>query len=229
MYNTRPLNYLFTIDDMKFGIIGSGNIGGTLGIHLATAGHHVMFSARNPEKLQGLVKKAGINATAGSVEEAAVFGEVILLAVPFKAVPSLHEKIGDLDGKVLIDANNYYPARDGEGPGDELRSKTLLESQWTGSYFKGASVVKAFNTIDYKTLSNRAFPVTGKPPLVIPFATSDEKADQVILKILKDIGFEGFKVGGLSATRITQPGGTLYGRYLSKTEMEKLIKAPSIE
>ncbi len=97
---------------MKIGILGSGNIGGTLGQHWAKGEHEVMFSSRKPEELKPMASAAG--AQIGTVEAAAAFGEVILLAIPFGKIPELAQQIGRLDNKILINATNPYPQRDGD-------------------------------------------------------------------------------------------------------------------
>lgn len=205
----------------KIGIIGSGNIGGALGKHFAKAGHSVMFSSRNPEQLRSLADAAGNNAQVGTVEEAAEFGEVLLLAYPFGKTPEVAKKMKDPANKIIIDANNYYPGRDGAQPGQEMQEKGLLESEWTASYFSGAEIVKAFNTIYAKTLETRAF--DEKAPLAIPFAASGQKGKSVIDLIFQSIGFVGVYVGDLSKTKIMQPDEKLYTLQISEAEMRKLI------
>jgi 8-hydroxy-5-deazaflavin:NADPH oxidoreductase len=206
----------------KIGIIGSGNIGGGLGKHFAKAGHEVMFSSRNPQELLPLAEEAGPNAQVGSVEEAAQFGEVLLLAYPFGKTPEVSKQVAAPAGKVLIDANNYYPGRDGEQPGKEMKEKGLLESEWTASYFPGAHVAKAFNSIAAKTLADRAFDEEGVP-LAVPFGAADEKAREVLEEILASIGFVGVPLGDLSQTKISQPDEKLYGKQTSAEEIRKLI------
>ncbi len=205
----------------KIGIIGSGNIGGTLGRHFARAGHEVMFSSRHPEQLRDLVANAGDLAQAGTVGEAAQFGEVILLSIPFGKTPELKENTGDLHGKVLIDTNNYYPGRDGDQPGREMAELGLLETEWTASHFNTDSVVKAFNTIYYVTLGKRAF--AGENKMAIPFAASNETARATIEGLLDDTGFDAVFIGDLSGTRIMQPDEKLYTRELSAEELLKLL------
>ncbi len=209
---------------MKIGIIGAGNIGGNLGKHFAKAGHQVMFSSRHPEKLKHLVKEAGSNSSAGTVEEAAKFGEIILLAIPFGQVPATRKKIGNLTGKILIDANNYYPQRDGNMPEKEMTQKNLLESEWTESYFDGALVLKAFNSISYVTLAEKAFPEKDEERLAIPYAGGDDGSISIFEHLLNDIGFDGVHVGSLSFTKNMQPNEKLYGTELPKAELEAFVK-----
>jgi len=100
---------------MKIGVIGSGNIGGNLGKHWAKAGHEVLFSSRHPEELKDIVRDAGGNSKAVSIEKAfEANADVYLLAVPFNAIDRLSELYaGEYGGKVIIDATNPYPDRDG--------------------------------------------------------------------------------------------------------------------
>lgn len=205
----------------QIGIIGSGNIGGTLGKHFAKAGHQVLFSSRHPEQLTDLVSEAGSNAKSGTLKEAADFGEIILLAAPFGKTPSIKDEIGSLEGKVLIDANNYYSQRDGDEPAKEMAEKGLLESEWTAHYFSGAHVGKAFNTIYFMSLKDKAFPSKNEV-LAIPFAASDDQTSQTIKQLLDDIGFAGVYIGDLSATKIIQPNEALYNKELTTEEMKKL-------
>src|SRR5687768_16791809 len=100
---------------MRIGIIGSGRIGGTLGGLWAKAGHEVMFSDRDPEQAKRAAADAGGNARTGTAKEAAAFGDAILIAVPYAALPAIAKDVGaDLKGKVVIDPNNPIPNRDGE-------------------------------------------------------------------------------------------------------------------
>ena len=100
---------------LKIGVIGSGRLGGGIGTLLAKAGHPVMFSSRHPEELKKLVEDAGPNASAGTVEQAAAFGDVILLAVPYSALPQVgRDNAKALAGKDVLNASNPIPSRDGE-------------------------------------------------------------------------------------------------------------------
>ncbi|MEM6844751.1 MAG: NAD(P)-binding domain-containing protein [Bacteroidota bacterium] len=207
----------------KIGIIGSGNIGGTLGIHFAKAGHQVMFSSRNPNQLTDLAEQAGTNASTGTIIEAFDFGDVILFAFPFGKVPEVARKVGSAKGKVIIDANNYYPDRDGNEPGKEMRKKELLESEWTALYFPGAHIVKAFNTIWFKRLEEKAFAQSDR--LGVVFTASNAKGREVLETILRSIHFDGLYLGDLSKSKITQPNEELYNLdSLTREELRKRIE-----
>src|SRR5688572_580395 len=102
-------------DKLKIGVIGSGRIGSTLGGVWVKAGHEVMFSSRTLENDQKLAASLGSNARAGTPREAAKFGDVLLMAVPYRALPDVGKELGELlRGKIVLDASNPIPSRDGE-------------------------------------------------------------------------------------------------------------------
>ena len=130
--------------DTKIGVIGSGRLGGAVGTIFAKAGYKVMFSSRHPEELKDLVAKAGPNASADTVQQAIAFGNVILLAVPYKALPDVGREHGAaLKGKIVLDACNPIPARDGE-IGNEGQKNGPGET--TLKYLPGIRLVRAFNS-----------------------------------------------------------------------------------
>ncbi len=143
---------------MKIGIIGSGNIGGSLGKHWAKAGHEVIFSSRHPEKLNDLVNQSDGNAKAVSIKEAfEANADVYLLAMPFKAIDKLSELYaGEYGNKIIIDATNPYPERDG-AMAQEVRDSNSNASEYTAMKFNTAKTSKAFNTIYADHLKNKAF------------------------------------------------------------------------
>ncbi|HEV7476220.1 MAG TPA: NAD(P)-binding domain-containing protein, partial [Burkholderiales bacterium] len=99
---------------MKIGVIGSGRIGSTIGGLWVKAGHEVMFSDRDPEQVKRATDGLGPRARAGSVVEAVAFGDAILIAVPYMALPAIQQQVGEqLKGKVVIDPNNPVASRDG--------------------------------------------------------------------------------------------------------------------
>ena len=122
---------------MQIGIIGAGKIGGTMGRLWAKAGHKVRFATRHPDELKELAEEIGDNASIGTSEEAAWFGEVVFVAVPFGAWPALAKEIGhEIEGKIVADAGNLYPARDGKIAEDAIKAggsgvylKTLLPGE----------------------------------------------------------------------------------------------------
>ena len=104
-----------TAHPMKIGIIGTGDIGGALARHWGAAGHQLLISSRHPEQLQALAKEIGPNVKVGTPREAAAFGDVVMLAVPYGATPQVgRDYAAELKGKVVLDTGNPYPSRDGE-------------------------------------------------------------------------------------------------------------------
>src|SRR5262249_38353796 len=131
---------------MRIGIVGAGMIGSTVAKLWVDAGHEVMIASRHPEGLQGVVEALGARGSAGTPLEAAQFGEVALLSVPFKAIPELARELGPaLAGKVVLDTSNAYQQRDGD-----LAREAALDSRgsagWAAAMFPRSRWVKAFNT-----------------------------------------------------------------------------------
>lgn len=194
----------------KIATIGAGREGGALGTQFAKAGHSVMFSSRHPEQLKDLVAAAGPNAKAGTVAEAAAFGDVVLLVVPFTAV----EEIGREHGKLLaqkqlvMDVSNPIPRRDGEEfvkKVDEEGGAGLV----TAKLLPGAKIVRAFNAIgsgQLETLAHRQ-----GEPVGVPIAGDDQKAIALASELIKQIGFEPVLVGGLAMGKYLVPGTPLGG------------------
>ena len=190
---------------MNIGIVGSGNIGATAARLLAEAGHEVAVSnSRGPQTLEGLVAAIGPRARAATVEEAAGFGEVVLVAIPFFAYETLPTDL--LAGKTVVDAMNYYPGRDGEMNLDGLGSSELL-----ARHLPDARIVKAFNTMYYETLGAEGRP--DAPPaerLVLFVAGDDAEAKAVVSGLIEEIGFTPVDVGTLEDGRKQQPGSPIY-------------------
>ncbi len=208
---------------MKIGIIGSGNIGGNLGKHWAKAGHEVLFTSRHPEQLNQLVQEAGGKAKAVSLDKAwEENADVYLLAVPFKAIDKLSELYaGEYGNKVIIDATNPYPERDGE-MAQEVRDSNRNASEYTAMKFGTAKTAKAFNTIYADHLKDKAFRDTDK--LAIPFAAQDEDSKKMTQELIEDIGFEAVYLGGLENTHIMDPDQKIYGVSTNRQDLEEMIK-----
>ena len=206
---------------MKIGVIGSGNIGGTLGRHWAKVGHEVMFSSRKPEELKPMAAEVG--AQTGTVPEAATFGDVILLAIPFGKIPDLAQQIGRLDNKILIDATNPYPQRDGDVAQQVIEDKSQTATGYVASQFPGAHTIKAFNSIYYKVLEEKAFR-DGDQRIAVQVCGDDVQAKQTVKQLIEDIGFAPQDLGDLSSGRVFEPDALLYNKNLSIGEAETLLK-----
>ncbi len=210
-----------TSSQLKIGIIGSGNIGSTLGEFWVKAGHQVLFSSRNPENLKPLVEKAGPRARAGTVSEAIAFGDVILIAVPYGSMAQISKDYAkDLVGKIVIDTGNAVLARDGE-IGKEAREKGV--GLTTQRLLPGARVVRAFNTLGVNRLRSNANRPQGR--IGIPMAGDDQEALKVASMLVRDAGFDPAVLGGLDRSRLFEQTNPLYGQEISAQEMIERAKA----
>lgn len=206
---------------LKIGIIGSGNIGSTLGEFWAKAGHQVLFSSRNPEKLAPLVEKVGPRARAGTVNDAIAFGDVILIAVPYGSMLQISKHYAkDLAGKVVMDTGNAVLARDGE-IGKEAREKGV--GLTTQRLLPGARVVRAFNTLGVNRLRNNANRAEGR--IAIPMAGDDQEALKVASRLVRDAGFDPAVLGGMERSRLFEQTNPLYGQEISAQEMQERARA----
>ncbi len=206
---------------LKIGIIGSGNIGSTLGEFWVKAGHQVLFSSRNPENLKPLVEKVGPRARAGTVSEAIAFGDVILIAVPYGSMAQISKDYAkDLVGKIVIDTGNAVLARDGE-IGKEAREKGV--GLTTQRLLPGARVVRAFNTLGVNRLRTNANRPQGR--IGIPMAGDDQEALKVASMLVRDAGFDPAVLGGLDRSRLFEQTNPLYGQEISAQEMIERAKA----
>ena len=191
---------------VKIGDVGSGRVGGTLGGVWAKKGHEVMFSSRNIENDKALAAKLGGGARAGTPREAAAFGEVLLVSVPYRALPDVGKDLaGLLKGKVVIDTCNPFVSRDGEiatwarQKGAGLASAELLP---------GARIVRAFNAIGSARMGE-AHRQPGQSGM--PIAGDDARAVAVASRLIRDIGYEPVLIGGLAMGKHLMPGTPLAG------------------
>jgi predicted dinucleotide-binding enzyme len=194
--------------NMKIGIIGSGRVGSALGTVWAKAGNEVMFSSRNLDNDKKLAAEVGAHARAGTPQEAAAFGQVLVFAVPYSAFPELTKSLGSsLKGKVLINASNPFPQRDGD-IANEARAKGagLFDAQ----LLSGAHVVRAFNAVGAAHMASAH--EDGKK-IGMPIAGDDKNAIEVTSKLVREIGFEPVLVGGLDMGKYLMPGTPLAGEH----------------
>ena len=201
---------------MKIGIVGSGQVGGTLGSVWVRAGHQVMFSSQDLEHDKVLAAKLGPNARAGTPREAAAFGEVVMISVPYRALPEVGKAVGDLiRGKVVVDTCNPFVGRDGEiatwarEKGAGLASAELLP---------GARLVRAFNAIGASQMGE-AHKQPGR--VAMPLASDDAGAIEIASGLIRDIGYEPVPVGGLAMGKYLMPGTPLSGEH-SPAEIRRI-------
>ena len=192
----------------KIGMIGSGNVGSNLGRVWAKAGYAVMFSSKDIEGDRRLAAQVGSGARAGTPQEAAAFGDVLVFAVPYGALPELGTTLGNaLKGKVVIDASNPFPQRDG-AIADEARAQGA--GKVSARLLPGARIVRAFNAVG----AARMGAVHDTPGKVgMPIAGDDQAAIEVASQLIRDIGFEPVLVGGLDMGKYLLPGTPLAGEH----------------
>jgi len=192
---------------VKIGVIGSGRVGSALGRVWAQAGNEVMFSSLSLENDRKLAADVGSNARAGTPREAAEFGQVLLFAVPYGALPELGKSLdGLLKGKVIIDACNPFPNRDGAIATEALEKGAGLMS---AELLPGAHIVRAFNAIGAETMGE-AHEQPGR--FGMPIA-GDKIAIDVASRLVREIGYVPVIVGGLDMGKYLRPGTPLQGEH----------------
>jgi predicted dinucleotide-binding enzyme len=203
---------------MKVGIIGAGNIGTNAAKLFVAAGHEVVVSnSRGPETLSDLVEEIGGAVRAVTIEEAADFGEVVFEAIPFgshRELPADH-----LAGKIVVDASNYYPGRDGEIDLDRITSTELL-----ARHLSGSRVIKAFNTMYYETLASEGrtdAPVEDR--LVLFVSGDDEEAKGIVSNLIEEVGFAPVDTGPLKASAKQEPGSPVYNNPMSPQQAREML------
>ena len=205
---------------MKIGIIGAGEIGGTLTRRMAQLGHGVFVAnARGPLSLAALAKETGAKAV--TVREAARAGEVVVVTIPEGKIPQLPKDLfeGVPAEVVVIDTGNYYPERDGRIDGIEAG---LTESRWVANEL-GRLVVKAFNTMNYKKLLELGRPAGTPGRLAIPVAGDDAKAKQIVMRLINELGFDPIDDGSLDESWRQQPGTPVYDKALDSVAVRQAL------
>jgi predicted dinucleotide-binding enzyme len=191
---------------MKIGIVGSGRVGGGIGSVWVRAGHEVMFSSRHIEHDKALAAELGARAHAGTPREAAAFGQVLMISVPYGALPEVGKQLATLiEGKIVIDTCNPFVWRDGDiatwarNKGAGLASSELLP---------GTRIVRAFNAIGAARMST-AHEDPGR--VGMPIAGDDAQAIEIASRLIRDIGYEPVLIGGLEMGKYLMPGTPLAG------------------
>ncbi|HTQ98905.1 MAG TPA: NADPH-dependent F420 reductase [Candidatus Acidoferrum sp.] len=203
-----PLSVQAAAAPLKIATIGAGKMGSELGKLWAKAGHKIMFSTRHPEELKELVNGVGANASAGTVADAVAFGDVVVLLVPYGAMPDLAKEHGKaLASKaLLLDVSNPIVPRDGD-VGTQARE--MGAGLYLAKLIPGGKIVRAFNAIGFNTLapnSNRAGDLVG-----VPICGDDAGAVALASSLIKEIGYEPVSVGGLAMGKQLIPGTPLSG------------------
>ena len=195
---------------LRIGIIGAGNIGGTLTRRLTALGHEVaVANSRGPESLADLTAETGAKAV--SVRDAARGRDVVIVTIPQRNIPDLPAAMfaGVPEDVVVVDTGNYDPRqRDGRIDGIE---DGFTESRWVERQLD-RPVVKAFNTIYAKHLMERGRPAGTPGRIALPVAGDDPCAKAVVIRLLDELGFDGVDAGGLDESWRQQPGTPVYAQ-----------------
>jgi predicted dinucleotide-binding enzyme len=206
---------------MRIGIIGAGSMGGILARHLATLGHHVSIAnSRGPESLTALA--AGIGATPVSVIDAAKAGEIVILAIPTKAVADLPQGLfANVPGSVVVvDIGNYHPElRDGR---IDAIDRGMPDSQWVAQQI-GYPVIKAFNNIFAKSLLEKGVPRGTRGRIALSVCGDSSHAKAAVLRLVDDLGFEPVDGGVLDDSWRQQPGTPAYCRDLDAAALRRAL------
>jgi predicted dinucleotide-binding enzyme len=212
---------------MKIGIIGAGNIGGTLARRFTELGHQVrVANSRGPETLADLAAQTG--ATAVPVGDAARGAELVIVTIPEKNVTALPANLfeGTAENAVVVDTGNYYPRhRDGR---IEPIEGGLTESGWVAQQL-GRPVVKAFNNIYSQHLLERGKPAGTPGRIALPVAGDDPAAKAVVLRLIDQLGFDGVDAGPLDQSWRQQPGTPVYGTDFDAAGVRRALSEASSE
>jgi predicted dinucleotide-binding enzyme len=209
---------------MEIGIIGSGRIGATAARLFVDAGHDVVIAnSRGPDSLTDLVQDLGESARPATVEDAASIAELVLVAIPFGRYGELPAEA--LSNKIVVDAMNYYPERDGHFR--ELDDDTTTSTELLAAHAPDARVVKAFNTMKWTDLGERGSQGPLDERLVILVAGDDQEAKDRVSALIEQIGFAPVDTGGLAeGGRRQQPGSSVFVKPLIPNEARDLLSEP---
>lgn len=206
---------------MKIGIIGGGQIGGTLARRFAELGHDVSIAnSRGPETLAAFAQEIGAKPV--TVEQAARSGDVVIVAIPVKSVTQLPAKLFDgvPSDVVVVDTGNYYPQQR-DGRIDPIEAG-VTESRWVSNQL-GRPVVKAFNTITARHLLERGKPKGAPGRIALPVAGDNQQAKDLIIRLIDELGFDGLDAGNLDESWRQQPGSPVSGADLDAESARRAL------
>ncbi len=204
------------------GLIGAGHIGSQLARLAVRTGHDVVISnSRGPETLQDLVRELGPKARAGTAEEAARAGDIVVVTIPLKNYRSA--PVEPLAGKIVIDTNNYYPQRDGHIP--ELDNESTTTSELLQAHLPKSRVVKAFNHIYAAELTTHGQPKGSANRRALVIAGDDSQAKQVVTQLLDEFGFDTVDAGPLKEGWRIQRDTPGYGPRRTAEELRRDLAA----
>ncbi|MBV8431891.1 MAG: NAD(P)-binding domain-containing protein [Solirubrobacterales bacterium] len=211
---------------MLIGIIGAGNIGGTLTRRLAQLGHDVrVANSRGPETLRDLAEETGAQAV--SAEDAARDAELVVVTIPEKAIPEFDGTLLEAraPGAPIVDTGNYYPGRDGRIEAIEAGTP---ESRWVSEEL-GEPVIKAFNNIYAQHLLTLGKPTGAPDRIALPVAGDDPRTKEIVMRLVDELGFDPVDAGSLDESWRQQPGSPCYLADLDAEGLKQALAAASPE
>jgi len=207
---------------VTIGLIGAGHIGSQVARLALASGYDVVISnSRGPSSLSALVAELGPRARAATAADAATAGDIVVVSVPLKnyrAVP-----VRPLAGKIVIDTNNYYPARDGHIP--ELDNESTTTAELLQAHLPASRVVKAFNHIYAAALTTDGQPAGTKNRRALVIAGDDEGAKATVARLLDEFGFDTVDAGPLKEGWRIQRGTPGYGPRRTAEELRRDLAA----
>lgn len=205
---------------MKIGIIGAGFVGRAISKLALKAGHQVMLSnSRDPKTLFTLTRTT--QCQAGTPQQAAEFGDIVVIAIPLEAYRSV--PAAPLVGKVVIDANNYYPDRDGRIP--ELDQHQTTTSEMLAKHLPESRIIKAFNAIRMDDLLNDGLPASAAERRALPIAGDDAQGKAIVTALLDEFGFDVVDAGGLAEGWRFEAGTPVYCVPLNQERLKAGLQA----
>jgi predicted dinucleotide-binding enzyme len=208
---------------MRIGIIGSGRIGGNAGRLIAAAGHEVLFSgSSDPARLEAAAVKAGPGARRGTPREAVEFGEVVMIAVPWRALDDALAQAGSLDGTIVIDTTNQYGAS-----GLERLPEGRTAAQVNAARMAGARYTKSFNTLT-AGFQRESAGREGEERVALFVCGDDPEAKAVVSRLIEEIGFVAVDAGGTADAAVMEAPrreGAVYGEEYREAEARAAVEA----
>jgi predicted dinucleotide-binding enzyme len=206
---------------MRVGVIGAGRIGGNVARQAARAGHEVKLAfSRDPAGLQELAGELGAQASAGTPSEAAEFGEVVVLSVPWGVIPQALEEAGDLSGKVVVDTTNQF----GSGP---MPQAGQTAASFNAARMPGARYVKSFNTLTSSFQAQNA-QRNGDERIVQWICGDDASAKERVAELIDDMGYVPIDLGGTDGCAVMEAPrrrGAVYGEEYRAADARAVVAA----
>jgi 8-hydroxy-5-deazaflavin:NADPH oxidoreductase len=205
---------------VRIGIVGAGRIGGNCAAQFAKGGHEVKLSSRDPSKLEPLAEEIGDAATVGTPAEAAEFGEVVVIAVPWDGFDDAVESAGSLDGKIVIDTTNQYGS-------SEMPAEGQTAASFHATRVGEARYTKSFNTLTSSFQAEAAF--RPEPERVVQWVCGDDvAAKQVVMGLIADAGYAPVDLSRNEDAAVMEAPrrpGAVYGEEYRLPDARKVVEA----